>query len=67
MKKNLGSVDRGIRILIAAILLVLYFSGIVTGTLGMVGLAVSAIFVVTSMVGFCPLYSLIGVNTCARV
>jgi hypothetical protein len=56
MKKNMGAADRIIRVIIAAILIVLYFSGTVTGTLGIVLIALSIIFVLTSLVSFCPLY-----------
>jgi hypothetical protein len=64
MKKNMGSADRFIRILLAAVLAYLYFGGIVTGTLGIVLVVVGAVFVLTSLVSFCPLYTLVGMNTC---
>jgi len=66
MKKNMGTADRIIRILIAAVLAYLYFSGTVTGTLGIVLIVVAAVFVLTSLVSFCPLYPLLGINTCAK-
>jgi hypothetical protein len=65
MKKNMGSADKVIRFIIAAVFVALYFSGIVTGIWGFVLLGLAAIFVVTSLVSFCPLYLLAGVNTCA--
>ena len=65
MKKNMGNSDRIIRILLAAVVAVLYFTGIVTGTLGIVLMVIAGIFVVTSLVGFCPLYTLLGINTCS--
>lgn len=64
MKKNMGSTDKSIRIVIALILVVLYFMETLTGTLGYIGLAVAAIFLLTSLINFCPLYTLLGVNTC---
>lgn len=64
MKKNMGTVDRSIRILIAAIIGTLYFTNILTGTLGIVLLVVSAIFVLTSLISFCPIYSIFGLRTC---
>ena len=64
MKKNMGNTDRIIRIIIAAVIAYLYFSGTVTGTLGIVLLVVGAVFLLTSLVGVCGLYSVIGVNTC---
>lgn len=64
MKKNMGSADKIIRIIIAAVLAILYFQGIVTGTLGIVALVVAGVFVLTSLISFCPLYSILGMNTC---
>ncbi|MBP7556485.1 MAG: DUF2892 domain-containing protein [Chitinophagaceae bacterium] len=66
MKKNMGNADRIVRILIAAVLAGLYFGGILTGTLGLILVIVAGVFLLTSLVGFCPLYSLIGVNSCPR-
>lgn len=64
MKKNMGSADRVIRVLLAAVFTVLYFTGIVPGTIGIVLVALSAVFVLTSVVSFCPLYTIVGLNTC---
>ncbi|HAO47305.1 MAG TPA: DUF2892 domain-containing protein [Ferruginibacter sp.] len=64
MKKNMGNADRIIRILVAAAVAILYFTNIITGTLGIVLLAIAAVFILTSLVGFCPLYKLVGLNTC---
>lgn len=64
MKKNMGTTDRLIRTIIALIALYLYFGGIVTGTLGIVLIVVAAVFLLTSLVSFCPLYSVVGLNTC---
>jgi hypothetical protein len=66
MKKNMSNTDRGIRLVVAAILVMLYFSGTVTGFLGVIGLVLAAIFVLTSLVNFCPLYTLLGFNTKSR-
>ncbi len=66
MKKNMGNVDKIIRILIAVIIGVLYFTNIITGTLGIVLVIVAVVFVLTSLVGFCPLYLLTGMNTCRK-
>lgn len=60
----MGNADRIIRILIAAVLAGLYFGGVVSGTLGIVLLVVAGVFLLTSFVGFCPLYTLVGLNTC---
>lgn len=66
MKKNMGSADRIIRALIAAVFAYLYFGGVVTGTWGLILLIAGVVFVLTSLVGFCPLYTLVGMNTCPR-
>jgi len=64
MKKNMGNADKIIRFVLAAIIAVLYFTGTVTGTLGIMLLIVAGVFVVTSLVNFCPLYTLFGLKTC---
>jgi hypothetical protein len=64
MKANMGAVDKGIRITLAIVVAVLYFTDIVTGTLGIVLMAFSAIFVLTSLISFCPLYAPFGIKTC---
>ena len=64
MKKNMGNADRFIRILVAIVLFVLYYNGTLTGTWGIVALVVAGIFALTSLVSFCPLYTLFGWNTC---
>ncbi len=65
MKKNMGNADRTIRIIAAIVFAILYFTGTVTGTWGIVLLVLGAIFLLTSFVGFCPLYAIVGMNTCA--
>ena len=64
MKKNMGSADRIIRVIIAAIVGVLYFMGIISGTLGIILLVLAGIFVLTSLISFCPLYAPFGIGTC---
>ncbi|MBS1552084.1 MAG: DUF2892 domain-containing protein [Bacteroidetes bacterium] len=66
MKKNMGNADRFIRIFVAVIFIILYLTNTVTGVLGTVFLAIAIIFLLTSFVSFCPLYTVIGVNTCGR-
>ncbi len=68
MKKNMGIADRAIRILVAVIIAVLYFTKTepVTGTVGMILLVIGGIFLLTSVISFCPLYTLLGVNTCKK-
>lgn len=66
MKKNMGNTDRGIRLLIAAIIAALYFTGVVTGTLAIVLLIIAGVFVVTSFIACCPLYAIFGLSTCPK-
>lgn len=65
MKKNMGVADKVIRIIIAAVIAILYFTNIISGTLGIVLLIVAGIFLLTSLVSFCPLYAPFGIKTCA--
>jgi hypothetical protein len=64
MKLNMGGADRVIRILIALVIGILYLTHAITGTWAYVLLAVAGVFLLTSLVGLCPLYSLFGMNTC---
>ena len=66
MKKNIGSLDKVIRIVIALVILFLYFTQVVSGTLGIILIALSVIFVLTSLISFCPLYLPFGINTCKK-
>lgn len=61
----MGSADRIIRFVIAAIIGVLYYTGTISGTLGIVLLVLAGVFVLTSFVSFCPLYAPFGISTCA--
>lgn len=65
MKKNMGSADKIIRIIIAAIIGVLYFTNVVSGTLGIILLVLSGIFILTSFISFCPLYAPFGISSCS--
>lgn len=64
MKKNMGNADRIIRTAAAITFSFLYFTGTVAGTWGVVLLILGGVFVLTSFVGFCPLYAIVGLNTC---
>ena len=64
MKQNMGSTDKGIRVLIAVAIALLYFFNVIEGTLAYVLMAVAIVFLLTSFVSFCPLYTLLGMNTC---
>ncbi len=60
----MGNIDRIVRLVIAAIAAFLFFNGTLTGTLGIVAIVVAAIFTLTSVVSFCPLYAIVGLSTC---
>jgi hypothetical protein len=64
MKKNMGTADRVIRFLVAAVIAVLFFTNVITGTLGIVLLVLGGVFLLTSFVSFCPLYTIVGLSTC---
>lgn len=64
MKKNMGNVDRTLRFVLAAVLIALYYNGIITGVLGIVLLVLAIVFFLTSFMGFCPLYLPFGIRTC---
>lgn len=64
MKKNAGNLDRLIRVLLAVVFAYLYFGGVVTGTAGIILAVLGGVFLLTALVGFCPLYAIVGVNTC---
>ncbi|MFH4964207.1 DUF2892 domain-containing protein [Gaetbulibacter sp. M235] len=63
MKKNMGSTDKGIRVVIALVIAALYYFNVIEGTLAYVLMALALIFLITSFFSFCPLYSLLGINT----
>ena len=65
MTKNMGTTDRIIRVIMAAILAVLYFTGTITGTVGIILMVLAVVFALTSVVSFCPLYAPFGIKTCA--
>jgi hypothetical protein len=66
MKKNMGGADRIIRVIVAIVFAVLYFTGTVTGTVGLVLIILGGVFLATSLVSFCPLYLPFGINTCKK-
>jgi Protein of unknown function (DUF2892) len=63
MKTNIGSIDRAIRALIAITLITLFYTETITGTWGIVLIVVSFVFLLTSMISFCPLYLPFGLST----
>ena len=64
MKKNMGNTDKLIRVLLAAVVVILYYTNTISGTLGIVLLVLAGIFVLTSFISFCPLYAPFGISTC---
>ena len=65
MKTNMGYADRITRMIIAIVLGVLWYKNFITGTQAIILFVLAGIFVVTSFFGFCPLYKLVGLNTCS--
>lgn len=63
MQPNMGNLDRVVRVIAAGIAIVLYFMNIISGTVALALLVVAAIFILTSIVSFCPLYLPFGVST----
>lgn len=66
MKKNMGTIDKVIRILVAVTIAILFFTHLITGTLAIILIALAVIFVLASLVSFCPLYLPFGINTGKR-
>jgi hypothetical protein len=64
MKKNIGSTDKFIRLSIAAIIAILFFANVISGTTALVLGAIAVIFALTSLLNFCPLYLPLGISTC---
>ncbi|MGV0972025.1 YgaP family membrane protein [Empedobacter falsenii] len=62
----MGTFDKSIRLLIAIILVVLYFTNVISGTLGIIALIIAGVFILTSLLSFCPLYTILGFNTCEK-
>lgn len=63
MKKNMGTADKVIRALVAVVVLILYFTNVISGTLAVILLILAGILIVTSLLGTCPLYLPFGINT----
>ena len=63
MKANMGSTDRIFRAIVAILIVALYFTEVITGTLGIVLLAAAGIFLLTSLISFCPIYPIFSLST----
>ncbi|HRG90000.1 MAG TPA: DUF2892 domain-containing protein [Chitinophagales bacterium] len=66
MKTNMGTIDSVARLLVAVAVAALYMLNIISGTVAIVLLVLAGVFVLTSLVGFCPLYMPLGINTCGK-
>ena len=66
METNMSNLDRMLRIFAAFAFVILYYTGTVIGTLGIIGLALATVFLGTAIFGNCPLYTLLGIRTCPR-
>lgn len=66
MKKNMGTTDRLLRIVLAIVVAILYFTNTISGTLAVVLGTFAVIFILTSLISFCPLYAPFGINTCSH-
>jgi len=66
MKANMGTIDRVIRVLIAVVIAILYFTNQISGTAAIILLVFAGIFILTSLISFCPLYAPFGISTCKK-
>ena len=66
MKANMGSLDKAIRVILAIVFAMLYITKTVEGTVGLVLLVLGGVFLLTSVISFCPLYTIFGINTCSK-
>lgn len=66
MKKNMGYTDKKIRITAAIAIAILFYNGIISGIIGLVLMILAVVFVLTSLVSFCPLYLPLGISTCRK-
>ena len=64
MKKNMSNLDKGVRVLFAAAVALLYYFNVIEGTLAYVLMALAIILLITSLINFCPLYRIFGISTC---
>lgn len=63
MKANLGSTDKMVRIIVAIVIAILFFTNVISGVLGIILLILAGVFVITSLVSFCPIYAIVGLRT----
>ncbi|MDP4285234.1 MAG: DUF2892 domain-containing protein [Bacteroidota bacterium] len=63
MKANMGILDKLVRIIAAIAIAIFYFTNVISGTVAIILLIVAGIFIITSFISFCPLYSIFGIST----
>jgi Protein of unknown function (DUF2892) len=66
MKKNIGSTDMLIRIIIGLLFLALWGFKVISGIVAIVLLVVAGIFIITALAEFCPLYGFLGISSCKK-
>lgn len=66
MTRNMGKTDKTIRIIAAIVIAILILTGVLTGTWAWILGILAAVFVATSAISFCPLYTLFGISTCPK-
>jgi hypothetical protein len=66
MKKNVGTIDKGVRVLLVVLIAVLYFAHLIGGAAAIILGAVALILLLTSLVSVCPLYLLLGISTAKK-
>ena len=63
MKQNMGTVDRVVRVVVAVIIAVLWFTNVISGALAIILGLLAMVFLATSIIGFCPLYVPLKIST----
>jgi len=63
MKQNMGLLDRFIRLALVVLVAVLYFTNVISGTWAIILGILAAVFLLTSLIGVCPLYLPFGIST----
>jgi len=66
MEKNMGTIDRIIRASIAILIVILYFTGKISGAVAIILGIIAVAFLLTSFIGWCPIYKPFGISTCKR-
>lgn len=67
MKINVGTLDKSIRLTVAALIALLYFTKVISGTVAIILVVLALIFAITSFLNFCPIWSIFGINTSQKI